>query len=120
MGWSGGNDVVEPVINGLIRAVERGGMLATDAEEMLYLLIRSCQGRDWDTEEETLGDYLDLAWVVKAFARAEVYVPCGAKTEAESLRGHKMYLTCELPRGHLVDHRDEEYETEWPVATEGN
>ncbi len=120
MGWASGNDVVEPVVEGLITAVERGGMLTTDAEEVLYLLIRSCQNHGWDTEGETLGTYQDLPWVVKAFARTEIYLPCNAQADAESLQGHKMYLTCGLPLGHTADHWDEDYETGWPVATEGN
>lgn len=117
MGWASGSDIVEPVIDGLIRATENGGMLATDAEEVLFLLIDSCQNHGWDTEGETLGSYQDLEWVRAAFARAHIYLECGEETEAEGLQGRTIHLYCDLARGHTVDHRDSGYETEWPRAT---
>lgn len=116
MGWASGNDVVEPVIDGLIKAVEQGGMLTTDAEEVLYLLIRSCQNHGWDTEGETLGSYQDLPWVGKAFARAEIYLPC--RETSQLWDGHEdqayIQVECSLPRDHTVDHFDEGENLEWP------
>lgn len=120
MGWAGGGDVVEPVLVLMLGMVENDDIHPMDAESILHALIRSCQGRDWDTEEETLGEYQDVPWVVSAFWAAGVYLPCGAETDAEGLQGQTIYLTCDLPRGHTVDHRDSDYETEWPLATEGN
>lgn len=120
MGWSGGTNVVQPVVEGLMQAVEADTLSPASAEDVLHLLIKSCQDADWDSEGDVLDEYQDIPWVVEAFKRAEFYLVCGESIKAESLQGHTMRLVCELPRGHTVDHRDEDYETEWPLATGGN
>ena len=66
------------------------------------------------------GDGCVLAEGHTGYCQTEAYPACGESTTAESLQGHMMRLVCGLPRGHTVDHRDGDYETEWPLATERN
>lgn len=121
MGWSGaGDEIVEPTLVVILGMVENDDIHPGDAESVLFALIRACQGRDWDTAEETLGIYQDIPWVVNAFRDAGVYLSCGAKTDAEGLQGQTVRLTCNRSQGHTEDHWDLNYDTEWPLATERN
>lgn len=122
MGWASGGEVVEPVLVLMLGMVENDDIHPMDAESILHALIRSCQGRDWDTEEETLGEYQNVPWVVSAFRAAEVYLPClaTAALEAVDYCGGIVQVECGLPRDHTADHFDENENRGWPLATEGN
>ena len=115
MGWSGGSTVVEPVIKYLASAMQGGFITPESATGMLETVIGTCQDAGWDTESEVLDDYRGTPWVVEAFRRREIYLTCDARTQAESTPGHTVQLLCTLPLGHTVDHRDEDFEIEWPV-----
>jgi hypothetical protein len=114
MGWSGGDEIVGPVIRYLRPYVWDGGIDTDVATGALEVLVRSCQGRDWDTESETLGEFRDEAWVVEAFRRCEVYLVCGEEVQGpNNRRGSRSWHQCTLPLGHTVTHRDEDTEYEW-------
>jgi hypothetical protein len=119
MGWSGGDDIVDPVIRYLVNAVHHGPMPTEDAYGVLAVLIRACQGRDWDTEEETLGEWRYIPWVVRAFAKCEVYCRCGetAFLQDDETTPFGQNVECGLPQGHTVDHFDDEEMLEWPIVS---
>jgi hypothetical protein len=118
MGWATGSQVIEEAITGLTVAMVNDGMLMTDAETALYVFIQACEGADWDTQDEVLDYYRNVPWVVSAFSRAMIYIPCHASEQLEASYAPAgiITVTCELPLGHKVDHYDEEEDLEWPIA----
>lgn len=79
MGWGSAGKIIEPMIKFGIAAVESEEMSEETATNMLVPVIQELQESDWDTEDETLGDFLDHAWVVRAFEQCNVvpYVDLG-------------------------------------------
>lgn len=65
MGWTGGDDIFEPVARVLVDS----GVYDRAVTDVLEVLIRALRERDWDTEEESLGLFLDYPAVVEAFRR---------------------------------------------------
>lgn len=57
-------------------------------------------------------------WVTGAFAFHEIYLPCGQEemvdTGVDGI-GHTP-VTCSRPKGHIIDHWDEDENLEWPVS----
>ena len=63
MGWSGANSIFNPVARALINA----GTDDTTKQKVLGDLINGLQEGDWDTEDESLEDFLDDPAIVAAF-----------------------------------------------------
>ncbi|MFE2967546.1 hypothetical protein ACFXKC_28510 [Streptomyces sp. NPDC059340] len=70
MGWSGANAVFNPVARSLIEA----GVDDTTKRKVLGDLIGGLQEGDWDTEDESLEDFLDDPAIVQAFADHDVHL----------------------------------------------
>ncbi|MFF0143568.1 hypothetical protein ACFYRN_45195 [Streptomyces sp. NPDC005227] len=70
MGWSGANGVFDPVAKSLIDA----GVDDTVKRTVLGGLIKGLQDGDWDTEDESLEDFLHDPAVVGAFADHGVHL----------------------------------------------
>lgn len=70
MGWSSANSVFDPVARALIDA----GADDTTKRKVLGDLIGGLQEGDWDTEDESLEDFLDDPAVVQAFADRGVHL----------------------------------------------
>jgi hypothetical protein len=70
MGWSSANDIFNPVARSLIDAG------VSDSTKLVVLggLIRQLQDNDWDTEDESLEDFLDDPAVIRAFADRGVHL----------------------------------------------
>lgn len=63
MGWASGDEVFDPVAKALLR------LTTYDVTyEVCRILIEQLQGRGWDTECESLGEFLDYPEIVAAFA----------------------------------------------------
>ncbi|MFB7589345.1 hypothetical protein [Streptomyces sp. NPDC056169] len=71
MGWGSGYEVFNRVADGLIKA----GATDEVKESVLTDLIGSLQAEDWDTELDSLQDYLDDPAIVRAFAAHDVHWP---------------------------------------------
>lgn len=63
MGWSGANSIFNPVARALVDA----GADDTTKRKVLGDLIDGLQEGDWDTEDESLEDFLDDPAIVAAF-----------------------------------------------------
>lgn len=72
MGWNLANAIVDPQVALMVKAVDNGEMHEAVAEQLLRQLILKCQESDWDTEGETLEEWLYVPWVVRAFAACDV------------------------------------------------
>lgn len=72
MGWNSANAIVDPQVQLLVKAVDNDEMHEAVAENLLTALIKQCQEGDWDTEDETLEQWLHVPWVVRAFAACDV------------------------------------------------
>jgi hypothetical protein len=70
MGWSGANAIFDPVARSLIDA----GVDDTTKRKVLGDLIGGLQEGDWDTEDESLEDFLDYPAIVSAFADHNVHL----------------------------------------------
>ncbi|MET8694755.1 hypothetical protein ABZV65_19680 [Streptomyces bauhiniae] len=64
MGWSSANRIFDPVA----RALQEASVDDPTKRKVLGDLIRGLQEGDWDTEEESLEDFLDDLAIVAAFA----------------------------------------------------
>lgn len=109
MGWSAGNEVFDPVA----RKVRELGLTDGQVTEILVVLIRELQDRDWDTEGESLDLFEDDEAIVEAFRRQEITQVCNAQDgEGAAIRW------CERERGEKF-HRDGRHgdgEVTWPVT----
>lgn len=63
MGWSSANSIFNPVARALIDA----GADETTKRKVLGDLINGLQEGDWDTEDESLEDFLDEPAIIDAF-----------------------------------------------------
>jgi hypothetical protein len=68
MGWSSGNDIVEPQVLLLVKRVDNDELHEAVAQDLLATLISNCQNADWDAEDEVLESFAHVPWVVRAFA----------------------------------------------------
>ncbi|MFC8885840.1 hypothetical protein ACFT54_09795 [Streptomyces cinereoruber] len=72
MGWgSAGSKIFNPVARALIDA----GVPEDKQEQVLGDLIETLQNEDWDTEQDSLDNFLDQPGVVRAFARHGITPP---------------------------------------------
>lgn len=101
MGWNSANIYFDAVAKALI---DHG---ASDElkTEVCSTLIGVFQEGDWDTEDESLDEFKDDPAIVEAFRRHDVLVLCGYENDDSEY--------CELERGHLGDHVDDNGNT-WP------
>ena len=70
MGWNSANQIFNPVARALIEA----GSSNQTKRTVLGKLISQLQDGDWDTEDESLEDFLDDPAVVQAFADHDVHL----------------------------------------------
>jgi hypothetical protein len=70
MGWSSANEIFNPVARALIDT----GADDTTKRKVLGSLIGGLQDGDWDTEDESLEDFLDDPAIVAAFADHDVHL----------------------------------------------
>ncbi|MGW1497544.1 hypothetical protein ACWCQW_02950 [Streptomyces mirabilis] len=70
MGWSSANAIFNPVARSLIDA----GAPDETKRKVLGDLIGGLQDGDWDTEDESLEDFLDDPAIVQAFADHDVHL----------------------------------------------
>lgn len=70
MGWSSANMIFNPVA----RALQDTGADDATKRKVLGDLIGNLQEGDWDTEDESLEDFLDDAAIVSAFADRDVHL----------------------------------------------
>lgn len=64
MGWSGGYEVFDPTARALIDA----GVSERVLETVLGVLVDALQDHGWDTEDASLGLFIDHPGIVAAFA----------------------------------------------------
>ncbi|MFE2965539.1 hypothetical protein ACFXKC_18035 [Streptomyces sp. NPDC059340] len=70
MGWNSANQIFNPVARSLIDA----GAPDETKRKVLGDLIGGLQEGDWDTEDESLEDFLDDPAIVQAFADRDVHL----------------------------------------------
>ncbi|MFI1472073.1 hypothetical protein [Streptomyces wuyuanensis] len=73
MGWSSANEIFNPVA----RALQTAGADDDTKRKVLGDLIAGLQQGDWDTEDESLEDFLDDPAIVAAFADHGVHTHDG-------------------------------------------
>ena len=73
MGWSSANQIFDPVARALIDA----GAPDDTKRKVLGDLISGLQDGDWDTEDESLEEFLDDPAIVAAFADHGVHLSDG-------------------------------------------
>ncbi|MFE9738857.1 hypothetical protein [Streptomyces sp. NPDC006477] len=71
MGWGSGYLVFNEMADSLIKA----GATDEVKEQVLSDLIESLQADDWDTELDSLQDYLHDPAIVRAFAAHDIHWP---------------------------------------------
>lgn len=107
MGWAGAN----PIFGSTAQKMIDLKVSPEIKTEVLAVLIRELQTGDWDTEDESLGEFKDDEAIVEAFRRNRVVIKCGSKD------GSRWCERERLPRGH-EDGRHEDYQGyKWPVET---
>lgn len=70
MGWSSANEIFNPVA----RSLQEAGVSDETKRKVLGDLIGGLQDGDWDTEDESLEDFLDDPAIVAAFADHNVHL----------------------------------------------
>lgn len=70
MGWNSANRIFDPVARALIKAKADDDTKRTT----LSVLIKELQDGDWDTEDESLEEYLGDPVIVAAFADCDVHL----------------------------------------------
>lgn len=73
MGWNSANQIFDPVCDLVVSMVEGNSLSEDQATSLLSTLIDKLQDGDWDTEDESLENYLNYAYVVNAFAERDVF-----------------------------------------------
>jgi hypothetical protein len=71
MGWASGSEIFDTVAHAMIEE----GLNEESIENISVRLIQNLQGNDWDTEDESLSEFLNVAPIVKAFARCGIGTP---------------------------------------------
>ncbi|MFE3202163.1 hypothetical protein [Embleya sp. NPDC059237] len=82
MGWSSAGHIFDPVARALIDA----GVDGPTKRKVLGDLIGRLQDGDWDTEDESLEEFLDDPDVVAAFADRGVTLPVDPEAELVAAR----------------------------------
>ncbi|MDT0387858.1 hypothetical protein [Streptomyces dubilierae] len=104
MGWSSANEIFNPVARALIDA----GAPNDTKRKVLGDLIGGLQDGDWDTEDESLEEFLDDPAVIQAFADKGVHLSDRRCCRAEHAKE---------PAAHLLALRHEDVsETEMARA----
>ena len=84
MGWSSANSIFDPVA----KALQQTGADDDTKRKVLGDLIHGLQDGDWDTEDESLEDFLDDPAIVAAFHDRDVHTQdrrcCRANLVAEA------------------------------------
>ncbi|WP_416975629.1 hypothetical protein [Streptomyces sp. 4F14] len=91
MGWSSANDIFDPVA----RALRDSGAPDQTKRDVLGKLIAQLQHNDWDTEDESLEDFLDDPAIVGAFADKGVHLSdrrCCRAAHAKDPHAHLMAM----------------------------
>jgi hypothetical protein len=88
MGWSSANEIFNPVARSLIDA----GADDTTKRKVLGDLIDRLQDGDWDTEDESLEDFLDDPAIVQAFADHNVHLSDRRCCRAEHAKDPAAFL----------------------------
>ena len=83
MGWNSAGDIIEPFLTELVALdkCNRGVNLGAAVSPALVKLIAALQGADWDAEDEILGDFKDVPWIVAAFEECGVSTRCQGECE---------------------------------------
>lgn len=115
MGWASAGYIFDPVA----RELQTAGVPDSVRYKVCKILIDTLQNGDWDTEEESLGEFQDDPVIVKAFLDNDI--PLWGTPEAWARWGRHDYdedrtdlcrsSSCELPFSHLPHDRD--YERFW-------
>lgn len=95
MGWSSANEIFNPVA----RALTEAGVSDQTKRKVLGDLIGGLQHGDWDTEDESLEEFLDDPAIVQAFADHDVHLSDRRCCRAAHARD---------PRAHLLAMRHED------------
>ncbi|MBA4865953.1 hypothetical protein H1V43_32335 [Streptomyces sp. PSKA54] len=88
MGWSSANQIFNPVA----RALREAGVSDQTKRKVLGDLISGLQDGDWDTEDESLEDFLDDPAIVQAFADHDVHLSDRRCCRAEHAKNPAAYL----------------------------
>ncbi|MER7813839.1 hypothetical protein [Streptomyces sp. NPDC096153] len=100
MGWSSANEIFNPVA----RALQTAGADDDTKRKVLGDLIAGLQQGDWDTEDESLEDFLDDPAIVAAFADHGVHTNdgrcCRQNLSAEAQRRITEALAEQFADGH--------------------
>lgn len=91
MGWSSANDIFNPVARALIDA----NAPDDTKRKVLGNLIGGLQDGDWDTEDESLEDFLDEPAIVAAFHDKDVHLSdrrCCRAVHAKDPRAHLLAM----------------------------
>ncbi|CAM5590949.1 hypothetical protein [Streptomyces purpurascens] len=88
MGWSSANSIFNPVA----RALSEAGAPDDTKRKVLGDLIGGLQDGDWDTEDESLEDFLHDPAIVKAFADKDVHLADRRCCRAEHAGSPRAYL----------------------------
>jgi hypothetical protein len=88
MGWNSANRIFDPVARALIDT----GADDTTKRKVLGDLIRELQEGDWDTEDESLEDFLHDPAIVAAFADRNVHLEDRRCCRAEHVNNPRQAL----------------------------
>jgi hypothetical protein len=88
MGWNSANRIFDPVARALVKA----GADDDTKRTVLGDLIGELQDGDWDTEDESLEDFLDDPAIVAAFADKGVHLSDKRCCRAEHARNPRQLL----------------------------
>jgi hypothetical protein len=94
VGWASAGAIFDPVAKAMVE------LNAPDEMKVRVLgdLIGALQEGDWDTEDDSLGEFQDDPAIVEAFRQHGVIVHCGNESDDGKW--------CELERGHASDGSD--------------
>jgi hypothetical protein len=70
VGWASAN----PIFDTMVLKTRELGLGEKTRTEILATLVEELQGHDWDTEDESLAEFLDDPAVVEAFRRHGIEV----------------------------------------------
>lgn len=88
MGWSSAGHIFDPIARALIDASVDG----PTKRQVLGELIKGLQDGDWDTEDESLEQFLDDPDIVAAFADRGIKLPVDTEAELASAQAEVDYL----------------------------
>jgi hypothetical protein len=95
MGWSSAGEIFDVVARELIDSGAPDDVVG----RVRSVLIRNLQYGDWDTEDESLGQFLDHPAIVQAFREHGVFKSCAYQGASDD-------EWCELETGHAGVHQD--------------